>query len=86
MYISPELAWERGRRPQVVTAWDLLCCRASKELGMSVTDLAKKLNLMQPAVSNAVRREEKNAKRNQYLLIPNYLYIYWLPLFLGKRR
>lgn len=39
------------------------------ELAMSKTDLAKHLNLTQPAISIAVRREEKIARENQYQLI-----------------
>ncbi len=41
----------------------------SKELGMSMTDLAKRLNHTQPAVSIAVRRGEKFVRENQYKLI-----------------
>jgi REP element-mobilizing transposase RayT len=69
MKIKPDLIWERSRRPQVVAARDLLCYWASKELRMSATDLAKKLNLTQPAVSIAVRRGEKLAKENEYFLM-----------------
>lgn len=50
-----EIVWEKSRRPQVVDARSLLCYWASKEIGMSMTDLAKRLNLTQPAVSIAVR-------------------------------
>jgi hypothetical protein len=60
MKIPLELVWEKSRRPQVVDARDLLCYWASKELGMSMTNLSKKLNLTQPAVSIAVRRGERS--------------------------
>ena len=69
MKIKPDLLWERSRRPQVVAARDLLCYWASNELGVSATDLAKRLNLTQPAVSIAVRRGEKIARENQYRLM-----------------
>jgi putative transposase len=69
MNIPGELVWEKSRRPQVVDARSLLCYWASKELGMSMTDLAKRLNLTQPAISIAVRRGEKIARENQYKLI-----------------
>ena len=59
MNISLQLIWERSRRPQVVDARDLLCYWASNELAMSKTDLAKRLNLTQPAISIAVRRGKK---------------------------
>ncbi|MBW2436498.1 MAG: transposase [Deltaproteobacteria bacterium] len=69
MNIPVELVWEKSRRPQVVDARDLLCYWASKELQLSATDLAKRLNLTQPAISIAVRRGEKIAMDNQYQLI-----------------
>ena len=69
MNIPLELVWEKSRRPQVVDARDLLCYWASKELAMSKTELAKRLNLTQPAVSIAVRRGEKIAREKQYQLI-----------------
>ncbi len=69
MNIPLKLVWEQSRRPQVVDARDLLCYWASKELVMSKTYLAKRLNLTQPAVSIAVRRGEKIAGENQYQLI-----------------
>ncbi|UCE51306.1 MAG: transposase [Desulfobacterales bacterium] len=64
-----ELIWEKSRRPQVVDARSLLCYWGSKELGMSMTDLAKRLHLTQPAISIAVRRGEKISRENQYKLI-----------------
>ena len=64
-----ETVWEKSRRPQVAMARSLLCYWASKELGMSMTDLAKRLNLTQPAISIATRRGERIAKENQFKLI-----------------
>jgi REP element-mobilizing transposase RayT len=69
MSIPVELVWEKSRRPQVVDARSLFCFWASKELGISMTDLAKRLNLTQPAVSIAARRGERLARENQYVLI-----------------
>ena len=66
--ISLEIVWEKSRRPQVAVARSLLCYWASKELGMSMTELAKRLNLTQPAISIAARRGEKIARENQYRL------------------
>jgi putative transposase len=63
-----EIVWERSRRPQVAVARSLLCYWASTELSMSMTDLARRLNLSQPAVSIAARRGEKIARENQYRL------------------
>jgi REP element-mobilizing transposase RayT len=67
--IPLEIVWEKNRRPQVAVARSLLCYWASKELGMSMTELAKRLNLTQPAISIAARRGEKFARENQYRLI-----------------
>ena len=69
MDIPLEIVWENSRRPQVALARSLLCYWASKELGMSMTNLAKRLNLTQPAVSIAVRRGERIARENKYSLI-----------------
>ncbi len=67
--IPLEIVWEKSRRPQVAVARSLLCFWASKELGMSMTDLAKRLNLTQPAISIAARRGERIVRENQYMLI-----------------
>jgi putative transposase len=69
MSIPVELVWEKSRRPQVVNARSLFCFWASNELGISMTDLAKRLNLTQPAISIAARRGERLARENQYVLI-----------------
>jgi hypothetical protein len=69
MDCSVEIVWEKSRRPQVVDARDLFCYWASEELAMNKTELAKRLNLTQPAVSIAVRRGEKVAREKQYQLI-----------------
>jgi len=67
--IPIEIVWEKSRRPQVVDSRSLLCFWASKELGMSMTDLAKRLNLTQPAISIAARRGGRIARENQYMLV-----------------
>ena len=60
--IPVERVWEKNRRPQVVAARSLLCFWANTELGMSMTALARRLDLTQPAVSIAARRGEKIAR------------------------
>jgi REP element-mobilizing transposase RayT len=69
MGIPVERVWEKNRRPQVVTARSLLCYWANTALGMSMTDLAKRLDLTQPAVSIAARRGEKIAREEGYRLV-----------------
>jgi len=63
-----EIVWEKNRRPQVVQARSLLCYWATRELGMSTTEIANRLGLTQPAVSIAARRGEEIAKQNGYSL------------------
>ena len=66
--IPVEIVWEKNRRPQVVEARSLLCFWANKELAMTMSDLARRMNLTQPAISIAVRRGEKIAEKNCWRL------------------
>ena len=47
-----------------VAAWSLLCFWAVRELGISMTELSRKLNLSLPGVSLSVTRGEKIAEIN----------------------
>jgi chromosomal replication initiation ATPase DnaA len=67
--IEPKELWIKGKYPQVVQARSLLCYWAVRELGMRMSELSRKLKLSQPAVSLSVKRGEKIAKENQYLLL-----------------
>ena len=67
--IPSEMAMEKSRRPLVVKARDLICYWSNHELGISMTTLANKFALSQPAVSYAVRRGEKIVKNNNYSLL-----------------
>ena len=58
----------KGRQQDRVMARDLLCYWAAVELGMSMIDLARKLDLTPAAISCAVRRGEKMAKEKDYQL------------------
>lgn len=64
--VDSDLVWETGKRPVAVRARSLLCYWATKELGMTMTSLAAKLGISQPAVSMAVRRGEKIAVENDW--------------------
>jgi len=66
MELPMEIVWEKCRRPRVVKARSLLCYWASRELGMSMTEIANRLGPTQPAASIAVRRGEEIAKQNGY--------------------
>ena len=58
----------KGRQKDRVRARDLLCYWSVAELGMSMVDLARKLDLTPGAVSYAVQRGEKMAKERGYQL------------------
>ena len=60
--------YSRGRRKAQVEARDLLCYWAVRELGMSCTDVAKRLGMSQSGVGYAVGRGEKIAKKHEYQL------------------
>jgi DNA-binding MarR family transcriptional regulator len=62
MMLPVERVWEKNRQPQVVEARSLLCFWPNKELEISMTDLAKRLSITQPAVSITVRRGERISK------------------------
>ncbi|MFQ6079834.1 MAG: helix-turn-helix domain-containing protein, partial [Thermodesulfobacteriota bacterium] len=58
--------YSRSRQKRLAEARSLLCYWAIRELGMSGTDLARRLGTTQPAVVYAVRRGEKLAKEKGY--------------------
>jgi len=56
--------WEKGKHPQTVKARSLLCYWAVRELGISATELARRIGISQPAISQSVKRGEVIAKEN----------------------
>ena len=54
--IEPERIFKPGKYPRIVQARSLFCYWSIRELGLTATALAKKLNLTQPAVSIAGKR------------------------------
>ena len=58
-----------GRRKEQVRARDLFCYWAVKELGVSRTELAKRLSMSQPAVGYAVSRGQQIANKREWRLI-----------------
>ena len=58
----------RGRQNDRVQARDLLCYWSAMDLGIPMVDLAKKLDMTLAAVSYAVHRGEKIAKKWGYQL------------------
>jgi len=57
--VSAEEISTGSKRPRVVEARSLLCHWAVRDLGMSATAVAKRLNISQPAVSISARRGER---------------------------
>ena len=57
--IKPGDVLARGKYKQTVKARDLLCYWGTRELGMTTVDLAKKLNLAQPTISQSAMRGQK---------------------------
>mgnify|MGYP001268881842 CR=1 FL=1 len=66
--IDEEEIYSKGRQKVKVEARDLLCYWAVKELGISCTDVARRLGMSQPGAGYAVSRGEKIAKKHNYQL------------------
>jgi putative transposase len=67
--MDPREVLSRGRQKLKVKARSLFCFWAVKELGMSLRELARKLEISPPAVGYSVERGETIARENGYLLI-----------------
>jgi len=61
--------FSKGRQHRKVKARSLLCFWAVRELGMSLTDLARDLEMSTPGVEFAVERGEAIAHDNKYQLM-----------------
>ena len=66
--ITPEQIYSPGKYPRIVQARSLFCYWAIRELGVSATELARKLGLSQPAVSISVKRGERIAREKKLSL------------------
>ena len=60
-----------GRQPHRVKARSLVCFWASRELGMSMVKLSKRLKISQATVSQSAIRGEKIVKKNKLKLLQN---------------
>jgi len=67
--VKPEEIFQPGKQPVKVKARSLFCYWAVRELGFTMTDLAPKLNISQPAVSISAQRVECIALENGYSLL-----------------
>jgi hypothetical protein len=66
--IDPDEVFSKGRQSRKVKARSLLCYWASRELGISHTELAKKLEMSVAGIGLSVERGESIAKEGSYLL------------------
>ena len=60
--LEPKDVVAPGKYAQRVKASSLLCYWGTRELGMTTVELARRLNLAQPTVSQAVKRGQKIAE------------------------
>ena len=67
--VKYEQVWEKGKHPQTVKARSLLCYWAVRELCISATELARRIGISQPAISQSVKRGEAIAKENGFELM-----------------
>jgi len=66
--MSSQEILETGKSRQRVEARSLICYWATTQLGISQTQLARRLHLKQPVVSNAVKRGAHIVQQRQYAL------------------
>jgi len=67
--MDPSVFLSKGRQQQKVRARSLFCFWAVKELGISLRDLARQLEISPPAVGYCVERGEVIAREKGYRLI-----------------
>jgi REP element-mobilizing transposase RayT len=69
MNIHTEDVWVEGRQQHIVNARSLLCYWAVRELGVTMTDLARRFGISTPAISKSVVRGRKIATSEGFRLI-----------------
>lgn len=67
--LKSEDVWKKGKHPQIVKARSLLCYWAVHELGMTATELARRIGMTQSAISQSVKRGEAIAGESKFELI-----------------
>ncbi len=73
MNLEPSEIWKTGKIRSRVAARSLVCFWAVRELGISMTELSKRLNLSLSGVSQSVTRGEKIAEINGFKLLDRKL-------------
>jgi len=69
MKMEPDDVVARGKSQQFVMARSLLCYWGTRDFGMTTIELAKKLNLAQPTVSQAAMRGRKIVQKEGFKLL-----------------
>lgn len=69
MEITSEEVTAYDKSPLTVQARSLLCFWAHRKLGMTTIEIARMLNMSQPAISRSSRRGEKLARENHFELM-----------------
>ena len=69
MHLNQAEIWKAGKARSRVAARSLLCFWAARELGISMSELSRKLDLSLSAVSQSVARGEKLAEIHGYKLL-----------------
>ena len=67
--MDPSEFLSKGKQQPKLKARSLFCFWAAKELGLSLRELARRLELSAPAVSYSVERGESIARENGYRLM-----------------
>jgi len=67
--LKPEEIFQLGKQPIKVKARRLFCYWTVRELGLTMADLAPKLNISQPAVSISTQRGKRIVSENGYSLM-----------------
>jgi REP-associated tyrosine transposase len=67
--LKPEIVTRRGRYTDTVEARSVLCYWAVRELGISTLELAKRLGVSQPTISQSVKRGGKIVAENGFKLM-----------------
>ena len=67
--VKPSMVTAPGKERTRVKARSLLCYWAARQLGISMAELSRKLNISAAAVTLSVKRGEKIAQDNNYTLI-----------------